>query len=335
MTRSVNRAPLARAPRSDYKTTVKSGRYIDLERRALPLFLAVASIGLGGASCEKRSAANADDNRAVVAAIDKNVQDKEAKEPKKELQGVDLSKLDKDEQKTFDRLASSLVSPCGKAESLRRSATVSKDCKRSIFALRYLVMLLRDGANEDQVREFYGKRYVDNDAVEIKVDDTVPHSGSPSAPVVIVEFMDYGCPACKSAKAVVDKVVANHPSDVVVYYKNFPLKAHPDSKGAAQAAVAAAKQGKFKEMHAMLFDKQHAHKPDKLFSYAASLGLDMAKFKVDYAAAKASVEADLAAGEAAGVMGTPSFFVNGRKYEDLYNADYFANWIEEELAVNR
>lgn len=337
MTRSVNRPLLALRPRSDYKIGVKLGRYVHVKRHALPLFLAAAWVCLAGASCEKKSSAQGSgENAAVVAALDKTTLEKESKEPQKDIEGVDLSQLDADQKKLYERLAASLVSPCGKAESLRRSATVSKDCKRSIFAMRYLAMLLIDGANEDQAREFYGKRYVDNDPVKLSVGESVPHSGAATAPVVIVEFMDYGCGACKTAKPVIEKVLANHPSDVVVYYKQYPLtRHHPDSKGAAQAALAAGKQGKYKEMHDMLFAKQSAHKMDDLLGYAKSIGLDMERFKADYKAAEAAVDADLKEGEEAQVRGTPTFFVNGRQYQDLYMPEYFANWIAEELAVNR
>ena len=337
MTRSVNRRLLASTPRTDYKTSVKFGRYANSKRHVFPVLLAASWMCLAGASCEKKSQANdSSDNAAVVAALDKNTQEKEAAEPKKDIEGVDLSALDADQKKLFERLAASLVSPCGKAESLRRSATVSKDCKRSIFALRYLQMMLVDGATEDQAREFYGRRYVDNKPVELKLDDSVPHTGSPTAPVVIVEFMDYGCGACKAAKPAIDKVLQNHPSDVVVYYKQYPLvRSHPDSKGAAQAALAAAKQGKYKEMHDILFAKQGAHKKADLFAYAEEIGLDMDRFRTDFDQMEPAVDADMKEGEVAEVNSTPTFFVNGRHYQDMYMPEYFANWIAEELAVNR
>ncbi len=309
-----------------------------MQRHVFPVFLALASVALGGASCGKKSAADPDngDSKAVVAALDKATQAKEAKEPKKDIDGVDLAKLDGGERKLFDKLVDSLVSPCGKAESLRKSATISKDCKRSVFAARYVAMLMRDGATEEQAREFYGKRYVDNNPVEIPVGPDVQHVGPVDAPVVIVEFMDYGCPACKAAKPAIEEAIKMFPSQVVLYYKNYPLvHVHPNSMMAAQAVVAATKQGKFHEMHDLLFEKQGAQDKDQLFGYAKQLGLDMTKFTADFEAAGPEVQADMAQGDQLKLKGTPSFFVNGRRYEDLLDPRYFQSWIEEELAVNR
>jgi len=309
-----------------------------MQRHVFPVFLAIASIGLGGASCGNKSAADPDngDSKAVVAALDKATLAEESKGPKKDIDGVDLAKLDGSERKLYDKLIDSLVSPCGKAESLRKSATISKDCKRSVFAARYVAMLVRDGATEEQAREFYGKRYVDNNPVEIAVGPDVPHVGPVDAPVVIVEFMDYGCPACKAAKPAIEQALKMFPSQVVLYYKNYPLvHVHQNSKMAAQAVVAATKQGKFHDMHDLLFEKQGAQEKDQLFEYAKQLGLDMDTFKADFEAAAPAVEADMAQGDQLKLKGTPSFFVNGRRYEDLLDPRYFESWIEEELVVNR
>ena len=83
---------------------------------------------------------------------------------------------------------------------------------------------------------------------------------------------------------------AELPGDVAVFYKQFPLSSHPDSGPAAQAALAAGKQGKFAEMHELLFKNSPRHKLDNLKTYAESLGLDMAKFLADYESAAAGGE---------------------------------------------
>lgn len=301
------------------------------------MFIALVSLFLAGASCGKKSSAaeqKGDDNGAI-AALDRATLDKEQSEPKKAIEGVDLSPLDANGKKAFDRMVDSLRSPCGKAESLRKSITVSKDCKRSIFAARYIAMMLDEGASEDQARELYAKRYVNNDGKEVAVSASTPHVGSPEAPVKIVEFFDYGCPACAAAAPALERLVQDRGSDIAFYYKQYPLEQHVDSKGASQAALAAHKQGKYKEMHALLFQNQRAQKKDDLIGYAKKIGLDMDKFLADYDAAAPAVEADRKLGDAVGVEGTPTMFINGRRYSGLFEARWFDSWIDEELAVNR
>jgi protein-disulfide isomerase len=316
---------------------VTQKRSIDLQRHVFPVFLAIASIGLAGASCDKKSSAagnKAEDNGAI-AALDRATLDKEQAEPKKAIEGVDLNPLDGTGKKAFDRMVDSLRSPCGKAESLRKSITVSKDCKRSIFAARYIALMLEEGASEDQARELYAKRYINNDPRTIAVTDKTPHVGSPEAPVKIVEFFDYGCPSCAAAAPALTRLQQDRGSDIVFYYKQFPLEQHVDSRGAAQAALAAGKQGKYREMHDLLFQNQRAQKKDDLVGYAKKIGLDVDKFLADYEASAAAVELDKNEGDAAGVESTPTMYINGRMYSGLFEPRWFDSWIDEELAVNR
>ena len=95
------------------------------------------------------------------------------------------------------------------------------------------------------------------------------------------------------------------------------------------------KQGKFQEMHKMLFANQPNHSRAQLNSYAEKLGLDMARFSTDFESALARVESDIAEGDKVKVRGTPTLYINGRQYEGLAHPKYIKMWIEEELAVNR
>jgi len=250
------------------------------------------------------------------------------------LPGIDAAKLG-DKTGTFYKLVGSLQSPCGKAESLRASFTKDTSCKRAPFAVRYVMALLEDEATEAQAREEYEHKYKP-DGQPVKLDvSKAPHEGATDAPVHMVEFFDYGCPHCQAFKPMMDQVLADEQGKAVTYFLMFPLEKHPDSKSAAQAALAANAQGKFKEMHALLFDKAPQQNHDQVTEYAKQLGLDMTKFEADYQAAAAQVAADLKQGDAAGVDSTPTLFFNDRKYEGPMHPKYIEMWIEEELAVNR
>lgn len=300
------------------------------------LLAAVAVSFLSGASCKKESKAQTD--TGAIQAADKAK--KPAIDPNKPVDttpvpGVDVAKLDERQQKSFFQLVDSFPSPCGKAHSLRTSVKDDPDCKVAPFAARYLAHMLEDELSVDDVQELWDLKYKNKkEPVAFKLAEA-PHAGSPEAPIKIVEFYDYGCPACQGVKPIVDEVIAKNSATTVVYYKQFPLTdKHPDSMSAAQAALAAQAQGKFKAMHDLLFEKAPAHKRADVMKYAEQLGLDMAKFEADYKAAEALVKADMAEGDAAGVDGTPSIFFQGRRYEGPAHPKYFGYWIEEDLAVN-
>lgn len=252
------------------------------------------------------------------------------------LPGVDLKKLSAERQKIFYKLVGSLSSPCGKAHSLRTSFTTDQSCRRAPFAIRYLQMLLEDDAPEDKARELFESKYKAA-GTPVKFDvSKAPHAGNDDAPVRLVEFFDYGCPHCAAFKPMMEQILSDESGKVVAYFMMFPIESkHPDSRSAAQAALAAAQQGKFREMHDVLFAKYPAHKHDDVAGYAKDLGLDLGKFEKDYDAAASQVTADEKQAETAQVDSTPTVFFNDRKYEGPIAVKYLEAWIDEEIAVNR
>lgn len=306
-----------------------SGHFV-LALLALPLVL--------GSACEKKTKPN---DTGAVAALD-NAGSAPApgaaaagSADTTPLAGVDTSKLDSDKTQLFYKLVNSLKSPCGKAHSLRTSFTTDTSCKRAPFAVRYILAMLEDEGSEQIVRDEYTKKY-EKTAAPLKFDTSkAPHAGAEDARIKLVEFYDYECPHCQAFKAQMEQVVADKP-EVGVYFMMFPIESrHPEARSAAQAALAAAQQGKFKEMHEKLFAPQAAHSHDAVVGYAKELGLDIAKFQKAYDDASPQVTADLKQGEDAGVDATPTVFFNDRRYEGPMLAKYIEMWIDEELAVNR
>lgn len=140
-----------------------------------------------------------------------------------------------------------------------------------------------------------------------------PVRGSPDAAVTITEYADFQCPFCARARSSIDQVLREYPGRVKLIFKSFPLDFHADSRLAHQAALAADKQGRFWEMHDLIFSRQRAIKRDDLFAMAKSLGLDMDRFAADLESdqVRAQIEAELTEGKQRGVQGTPTFFVDG------------------------
>lgn len=252
------------------------------------------------------------------------------------LSGIELGKLEGDRAQLFYKLIGSLKSPCGKAHSLRTSFTSDTTCKRAPFAVRYVIALLEDEAPEATAREEYAKKY-EMAGQPIKLDvSKAPHVGAEDARIRLVEFFDYECPHCQVFKPVMEQIIADKPGEASLYLMMFPIEAaHPASRNAAQAALAANEQGKFQEMHDKLFAETPRHSRENVMAYAKALGLDVARFEKAYDEASAQVTSDLKQGETAGVSSTPTLFFNDRKYEGPMHPKYIGMWIDEELAVNR
>jgi protein-disulfide isomerase len=143
-------------------------------------------------------------------------------------------------------------------------------------------------------------------------------AGPDDAPVTLVEYGDFECPYCGMAHPIVQKAQQQLGSDLRFVFRHFPLaEAHPHARAAAQAAEAAGAQGKFWEMHDALFEHQDALEAEDILSYAESLGLDRAKFARDLEAPAYAkkVRDDFRSGVRSGVNGTPTFFVNGTRYD--------------------
>ena len=143
-------------------------------------------------------------------------------------------------------------------------------------------------------------------------------AGSDDAPVTLVEYGDYECPYCGMAHPIVKAAQRDLGDQLRSVFRNFPLaEAHPHARLAAQAAEAAGAQGRFWEMHDILFEHQDALEPQDLVSYALSLELDIPQFKRDLEAGTHAkkVRDDFRSGVKSGVNGTPTFFVNGARYD--------------------
>ena len=153
--------------------------------------------------------------------------------------------------------------------------------------------------------------------------------GSPESKNILVEYSDFQCPACKSYHPMVKKLLEDHTDNVRVVYRHFPLPQHQNAKPAAYASEAAGQQGKFWEMHDVLFEHQEewaeaGNAQDLFVQYAASLGLDLERFKQerDSSAVKEQVEKDYDSGIINGINSTPTFFFNGQKIQPRSYKDF-------------
>jgi protein-disulfide isomerase len=144
--------------------------------------------------------------------------------------------------------------------------------------------------------------------------------GPATASVTLVEYGDYECPYCRAAVAIVEELQRVLPDQLRFVFRHFPLdNLHPHARRAAEAAEAAASQGRFFEMHAALFDHQAALEDRDLLRYAADLDLDPARFGAELKASTHAdrVREDFRGGVRSGVRGTPTFYVDDVRYDGV------------------
>jgi protein-disulfide isomerase len=162
----------------------------------------------------------------------------------------------------------------------------------------------------------------------VPVNDRDHIAGAIGAPVVLVEYGDFECPYCARAYPIVEAARRYLGNDLAVIYRHFPLaEIHPHATLAAEASEAAGAQGKFWEMHHMLFEHQNALEEQDLLAYADTLELDVTRFAAELAdgAHRKKVRDDFRGGARSGVNGTPTFFINDARFD--------GNWAEPESFI--
>ena len=164
----------------------------------------------------------------------------------------------------------------------------------------------------------------------VPVDPDHDHVRGPDrAPVTLVEYGDFECPYCGRAEPVVRELLADY-GDLRYVWRHLPLSdVHPHALAAAEAAEAAASQGKFWEMHDQLLDHQDALTTKDLIRYAGEVGLDTEQFARDLRdhAGQAKIAADVDSADLSGVSGTPTFFINGKRHHGAYDITTLASAI--------
>lgn len=183
-------------------------------------------------------------------------------------------------------------------------------------AALFLLEGVRAGRSKQDREKAYNMRF---DPKKVRTIDTdgCPEVGPPDAPVTIAEWADFECPACKAFYPVLDGLVHRFPGQVRLVYKFYPLASHPHGEIAARAGYAAARQGKFWEMHHLMFDNQDRLEQSDLEGYAKQLKLDVGKFKTEMGSddTVARITRDKRGAEEVNLDSTPTIYINGREVD--------------------
>jgi protein-disulfide isomerase len=162
--------------------------------------------------------------------------------------------------------------------------------------------------------------------------------GPEQAPVTLVEYGDYECPYCGQAYPIIKKIQKHLGDKLRFVFRNFPItQVHPHAQHAAESAEAAGAQNKFWEMHDRLYEHQRELDDSHLKSHAYALGLDIAKFEREFSGHVQTnrVREDFMSGIRSGVNGTPTFYINGIRYDNSWDEETFLASIKQEISDNQ
>ena len=237
-----------------------------------------------------------------------------------EFAGLDQSNLSAEQKRTLLNLLRAEGCTCGCTMHIAECRVKDPRCGRSRSLAAMVARELHEGKTPAAVRANLERLLKEappvlDEAVPIPIDGA-PVKGSANARITLVEFSDFQCPYCAAAVHHIDEILAKHPADVRLVFKQFPLDIHSQAELAAEAALAAHAQGKFWPMHDKLYANFRDLSQDKIMQWAKEIGLDMARFTADLKSGKYKpvVAKELAQGEQAGVSGTPTLFVDGKHY---------------------
>ena len=183
------------------------------------------------------------------------------------------------------------------------------------------------------IEKSMSERDSNNTQLSFPVSESRDHiQGHVTAAVTLVEYGDYECPYCAQAYLIVKEVQERLGNKVRFVFRNFPLtRLRPHSYQSALAVETAAAQGKFWEMYDFLFKHGQSLTDDNLKLSAAKLGLNVNKFDLEFRDRTYSrhVDEDIQSGEESGVAKTPTFFINGDRYDDLWDLDSLLSALDE------
>ena len=171
-------------------------------------------------------------------------------------------------------------------------------------------------------------------APQVRPDDHV--RGPAQAPVTVLEYGDYECPYCRGAFRDVRVLADEHPADIRFVFRNFPIpQLHPHAGQAAEAAEAAASQGRFWDMHDLLLQPYSHLDVDSLVTYAEVIGLDIPRFRreVTQEAYAGRIAGDVAEGVRNGVNATPKFYVNGARVDGKVPLEHLVGMVDQAIAA--
>ena len=249
--------------------------------------------------------------------------------------GFDLDELSDDQRAELAELAHVELCPCEDSQvSLHDCMQDPEDdrCAEADEEVTALVDVVTDTEDNIDAFERRAEQRAETDEGHDFALDGVPYKGDRDADVVIVEFADFQCTHCRTSAQVMESVYEQFGDDIAIFFKNFPIGG-PVAEQAHRAAMAAHEQGRFWEMHNLLFEHQQQIDQQRIERFARQLGLNFERFRNDMESAEVDnhIQRDRQEGTAAGVSGTPTIYIDGELYTGSRSPQALAANIESRL----
>jgi protein-disulfide isomerase len=253
-----------------------------------------------------------------------------------ELPNVDMTGLSPDKKQAVLKLLREEDCTCGCKMKMAQCRMVDPKCAFSRMSANSAVKAIKDGKTPDEMRtaalaENHLKTL--DDYVKIRTEGE-PTKGPPSAKITLVEFSDFQCPFCAKAAFQIDEIMRQHPGEIRLVYKQYPIQlVHKEAVLAAEASLAANNQSKFWLMHDRMFSNANKLSRENIIAWAKEFNLDMPKFLKDLDSKETAtlVARDIDEADYIGVLGTPTVFLNGRRYNGELTVADFGKVVEGEL----
>jgi protein-disulfide isomerase len=253
------------------------------------------------------------------------------------LPGVDLEGLTNSQREMALQMMRAESCSCGCDMKIAQCRMVDPACVNSRRLANFVVKMVSAGKSRNAAREELSRfaaapENLLDDPIKIATDGD-PVRGPSDAKVMIVEFSDFQCPYCAKAAGEVKQILDKYPKDVRLIFKQYPLDIHSQAAAAAEASLAAQAQGKFWEMHDRFYANYRSINQARILTWAKEVGLDLTRFKTDLTSHKylPRVRAEEKQGDDAGVVGTPTFYINGKKLNSSFEVATIEPVIQSEM----
>ncbi len=256
------------------------------------------------------------------------------------LPGVDLAGLNPEQKAEALKILRQRSCGCECGMKVAECRFADPKCMYSTGVAQLIVEQVRKGKSEtDVMAAAEASQFAHRpqpklleDAINIPIEGA-PFTGPEKAAVTLVEFSDFQCPYCAQATPQIENLAKLYPANLKLVFKQFPLDFHPHAELAAEASLAAQKQGKFWSMHDALFASRGNLTRDNILALAQQNGMDLTRFTgdLDSPAVRALVQRDIHDGDQARVEGTPTIFINGQKFNGPIDVSVLQPLVEDQL----
>jgi protein-disulfide isomerase len=260
-----------------------------------------------------------------------------------ELPNVDMAGLTAVQKRAALKVLREQACICSCDMKVAECRMKDSSCGDSRALAEVIVKAIREGKNPE-------KAVADSDVVKRKSASPtlleaaipLPISGAPgkgpaNARITLVEFSDFECPYCTKAVARLETILKAYPKDARLVYKQYPLSSHPHARAAAEASVAAQAQDKFWPMYDKLFANSTRLSDGAILGLAKEAGLDIARFQADWKSTKVKqvVDKDIEDGGKVSITGTPTIFINGKRYNGPLDMAVLKPVLDAELKAKK